>query len=94
MRGSDRVYRYGGEEFLVIFPEASGGPIAAERLRSAVADCRLAGGQLDDNHLTISIGVATLDPTRDRMLDDWVRRADAALYRAKDNGRDCVVVAD
>ena len=93
MRGSDRVYRYGGEEFLVIFPEASGAAIAAERLRAAVAECTVTGDDVDGGRLTISVGVATLDATTDRTVEDWVRRADAALYRAKEEGRNRAVVA-
>ena len=92
MRGSDRLYRYGGEEFLVLFPEATGGVSAAERLRSAVSSSPDPNGERYRGSVTASVGAATLDPSRDRTVEDWVGRADAALYRAKKQGRDRVAV--
>lgn len=81
MRRTDYIYRYGGEEFLVILPET--GPEkaveAAERMRVAVAE----------TGVTISLGVASYRPdTPDSAC--LIGRADAALYRAKRNGRNRV----
>ena len=86
MRKSDYVFRYGGEEFLVLLPdtELPMARDAAERLRVAVE--KEAG-------VTISLGVASY---HDGMADKetLVKAADAALYRAKEGGRNRVEVAD
>jgi two-component system cell cycle response regulator len=92
VRLEDMVGRWGGEEFLVVLPNtaAEGAAELAERLRQVVADqpCRLPdGGALP---VTISIGCAA------SLMDDaatLVRAADAALYQAKESGRNRVVVA-
>lgn len=93
IRRGDTLYRYGGEEFLVILPgqdltEASS---VMERVRHAVSALRLARPGPPPGVLTISVGIAEL---RDRgeTCDDWLRRADAALYAAKHAGRDRVEV--
>jgi diguanylate cyclase (GGDEF)-like protein len=89
-RGSDIVGRFGGEEFAVIVP----GPMdeaveAAERLRLAVAAVRVPGPAGDEIGITISAGVAEHRPGEG--AEALMRRADAALYAAKDAGRDRVV---
>ncbi|MCL6092625.1 MAG: diguanylate cyclase [Actinomycetota bacterium] len=90
VRGTDVVARYGGEEFAVIFPETSkkAAMRVSESLRRAIAGLRLAGaGEL---RVTASIGVATFpeDAADDNRL---VGRADASLYRAKEEGKDRVM---
>ncbi len=86
VRLSDTVGRWGGEEFLVLCPETSStdARALADRLRLAV---RSATADATGSH-SISVGIAgaRFDDTTDALL----RRADAALYRAKDDGRDCV----
>lgn len=86
VRLSDTVGRWGGEEFLVLCPETSStdARALADRLRLAV---RAATADHTGSH-SISVGIAGArsDDTTDALL----RRADAALYCAKDNGRDCV----
>jgi two-component system, cell cycle response regulator len=91
IRTGDAVYRYGGEEFLVLLPEQSidSAVLAAERLRAAVEDLALphpAGGVI-----TVSAGVAAMDETC-RRPDQLFELADQALYRAKDGGRNRVEV--
>jgi two-component system cell cycle response regulator len=94
VRSVDLVARLGGEEFVVVMPETDLGVAVAvaERLRSAVArdpfSLRQDGEKLS---VTISVGVTATgggDDNRDRML----KRADDALYTAKDRGRNCVIV--
>lgn len=89
LRAGDSIFRVGGEEILVLLPGASRGDAVeiAERLREAVRGRRPVGVMV-----TVSIGVAiTESSTVD--TDDLIARADAALYEAKDGGRDVVVVA-
>ena len=94
-RAGDVVARYGGEEFVMAFPgmNSSEASKQAERIRAAVAALRPAhgGGHLE---MTISIGVATLQPPANRTPTQLLASADAALYRAKHNGRNQVAVAE
>jgi two-component system, cell cycle response regulator len=91
-RKGDALYRYGGEEFLCIFPEQSlaSGTVAAERIRVGVE--RLAIPHVDSPRgvLTISAGVATLDTFSTRSASELLKEADEALYRAKQLGRNRV----
>lgn len=88
LRRHDLLFRTGGEEFLVLLPHVSSDAAAgvAESLREAVAAAPL----LPDRTVTVSIGVAEARPGEH--MDAWVRRGDAALYRAKAEGRNRVVV--
>lgn len=89
LRPDALLTRYGGEEFVVLAPvsDMPTARVVAERLRSVVAaePCRVGGAAI---RVTISVGVALLDP--DEALEPALQRADAALYRAKRNGRDRV----
>ncbi|MBB1088989.1 GGDEF domain-containing protein [Lysobacter sp. SG-8] len=92
VRGEDLAARIGGEEFAVLLPEADLDAAAhfAERLRAAVAaEPFVLGGEA--RRLTVSIGIAGLSTahgSRSRLM----QAADAALYRAKESGRDRVCV--
>jgi diguanylate cyclase (GGDEF)-like protein len=90
-RASDLVARMGGEEFLVLLPGTGqdGALVVADHLRQAVAS--LALPQLDHG-ITASLGTATLSGS-DADTFDLLRRADEALYAAKEAGRDRTVVA-
>ncbi len=98
LRGtSDRVARIGGEEFSVVLPGLDGELCAdvAERLRAAVAALELP--HLDNEHgriVTISCGAASLLATEPMSPRDLVAAADAALYHAKQTGRNRVCLAD
>jgi len=93
IRTSDQIGRYGGEEFLIMLTRTAtaGALTAAAHLRDAVWQERLdiAGRRVP---LTVSIGVAAVRPD-DRVVEDVVRRADAALYNAKRAGKDRVARA-
>lgn len=84
LRAADHLYRYGGEEFVVVFPEQSVAEATAamERIRAEVAEtCGI----------TVSAGVAAPDGATDPKR--WIAAADAALYRAKGGGRNRVEAA-
>jgi two-component system chemotaxis response regulator CheY len=89
VRGGDAVYRYGGDEFLCIFPEQSmsNGAQAVQRMRAGVE--RLAIRRTDDpvGVVTFSAGLAMLDPEHPRPASEVLKDADEALYRAKQFGR-------
>ncbi len=87
LRAYDLVYRLGGEEFVILLLGASPAVTAAtaEQLRAAVADAPIC-----DLDLTMSIGVAASTPGEAFVWDDVFARADIALYRAKNDGRDQV----
>ncbi|MEM7708841.1 MAG: diguanylate cyclase [Pseudomonadota bacterium] len=93
LRKSDYAARYGGEEFVVLLPkvDAKHAFELAERLRLAVASTPLHFDQ-NELHLTASIGVAAF-PEHGRTGDLLIRRADAALYEAKDQGRNRTAIA-
>ena len=91
-RGGDAVYRYGGEEFLCIFPEQTlaTGTIAVERMRLTLERLAIPHEGQPLGVLTISAGVAVMDPDHPRPPGDVVGEADEALYRAKRLGRNRV----
>jgi diguanylate cyclase (GGDEF)-like protein len=95
LRTEDLVGRYGGEEFLAVFPMTGreGTFVVGERLRKAVLEVRLSipfGETPTRERASVSIGIATL-VEGDQGLADLLKRADAALYEAKQAGRDRVV---
>lgn len=93
VRGTDIVARHGGEEFVVVMPEA-GEDVAllrARQLRSRVAEMNLSYRGNPLNGITISIGVA-ISTDSSQSGDSLVREADSAMYEAKTRGRDQVVV--
>lgn len=83
LRGSDALIRWGGEEFIALCPATTlaGATILAEKIRQAVETAPIP----EVGPLTISLGVA--QHQTDETLISWIARADAALYRAKEQGR-------
>jgi len=95
LRGTDGVFRYGGEEFLLILSEAEpdGARRRLEHLREGIAKLRIQVGTQSLPTPTVSIGMALSVPWS-ADLDALVRSADQALYRAKQAGRNRVELAD
>ena len=91
LRGQDLLGRYGGEEFCVIAPDTdSGGALVlAESLRKIIASASFAaaGGELS---VSVSIGISNCPSAARRTLNDMLAEADAALYDAKQTGRNKV----
>lgn len=83
IRVMDRLYRFGGEEFVLVLPHASARASwqLAEALRMEVEEHSFAG----NTGITISAGIAELGAGEN--AEDWLRRADDALFRAKEGGR-------
>jgi diguanylate cyclase (GGDEF)-like protein len=94
VRAEDVICRYGGEEFVIILPDAS--PEAAlqraETIRSRTSQLRLRFRSAALREVTISIGVATF-PQSGSTLEEMLRAADRALYAAKHGGRNQVVMS-
>ena len=91
-RGSDYVFRYGGEEFVVVLVamEEQQAMVVAESLRRRIHDAQVLLSDEQRLSITASIGVALYDghPDYERVM----ARADAAMYQAKKQGRNCVVL--
>jgi two-component system, cell cycle response regulator len=96
LRSGDSLYRYGGEEFLCIFPEQSlaSGARAVERMRVGVEELAVPHIGNPSGRLTLSGGVAILDAGRRRSASQVLKEADEAMYRAKKGGRNRVETAD
>ncbi|MDP9296144.1 MAG: GGDEF domain-containing protein, partial [Actinomycetota bacterium] len=91
-RGGDALYRYGGEEFLCIFPEQSlvTAAVAVERMRVGLERLAIPHAVNARGVLTISAGLAMLDPDHTRPANEVLKEADEVLYRAKQLGRNRV----
>jgi two-component system cell cycle response regulator len=93
VRGIDLACRFGGEEFVVVMPDTE--PLiaekVAERIRHEIESLPFAiGGGTQALRVTVSIGVASMIPGKDS-VETLMKRADAALYEAKNTGRNRVV---
>lgn len=93
-RNTDLVARWGGEEFVVLLPGAAeaAAQAIAERLLRGVSGTVVTCGA-DSVSLACSIGVMTMRPTEASQRSEFLKEADAALYAAKQQGRNRVVVA-
>jgi diguanylate cyclase (GGDEF)-like protein len=92
----DIVARYGGEEFVLLLPgtDDAGAVVTAERIRRRVSRLPIVAGGQDALRISVtcSVGVAAF-PVHGDSVDELLRRADAALYTAKSEGRDRVINA-
>ena len=100
-RPTDAVGRYGGEEFITVLPNTGfdGARNVAEKMRAAVEALAIPHEKCEFNHVTMSFGVATMDPCAPAPVGgtDWERlakEAGTALYAAKSAGRNVVFPAN
>jgi diguanylate cyclase (GGDEF)-like protein len=93
VRDSDLVARYGGEEFVALLPHSTQkqAMLVAEKIRLAIAEAVVE--EMGEQRLTISIGVANRKELAVTHHNDLVRKADEAMYQAKQDGRNRVVAA-
>jgi diguanylate cyclase (GGDEF)-like protein len=88
-RAIDFVCRWGGEEFVILLPntDASGAMVVAERVRTNIEKTMIPCADASFTKVTISVGVNTENPEKGTPVDQFLSRADEALYTAKRTGR-------
>ena len=93
-RKSDIIARWGGEEFLILLPETdiSGAKIIAEKIRKAVEQLTIYVEDIGELNFTVSMGVSKVNVDGELNLEAGISRADAALYEAKESGKNRVCV--
>jgi diguanylate cyclase len=89
LREYDRIYRYGGEEFIICMPSTTidQASLVAERIRESIADQQF---EFDNLKVTASFGVSLLSDSR--TVQESIDCSDKAMYKAKSAGRNCIVV--
>jgi len=94
LRESDFVIRYGGDEFIVVLPDAGREDlyIVAERIRTSLYGSNIAKGETEGLQVSISLGGASYPATDSATEEDLISKADNMLYRAKRGGRNKAVI--
>lgn len=95
-RPSDFIARYGGEEFVAILPDTDikGAAIIAEEMRANIESENIPHAHSDvASFVSISLGVASMQPGKSTSEEDLVAKADAALYEAKEKGRNRYIIS-
>lgn len=94
-RGGDQIYRYGGEEFVILLADCSmqGGIISAERYRAMVEALQIPQLGNACSIVTVSMGIAPLQAGTGATIESWLAEADGALYQAKRAGRNRVAAS-
>jgi len=87
LRPYDNIFRYGGEEFLLLFPDSTPKRVKRiiERIRTGIANLNISIGNSKTIQLTVSTGISSLDVNS--TIEESISKADQALYRAKQTGR-------
>jgi len=94
-RKSDIVCRFGGEEFLILLPNTTSenAKIVAEKIRGSVLQSSIYLNEKKSIQYTVSLGVAAVNPQSETNIEEAIKRADKALYKAKESGRNQTCVA-
>jgi len=94
IRNNDILIRYGGEEFLILLNDISieESEIVAKKIKEAVYNKKIENKNTSLGILTISVGVSSVLPNKNVSKEDFIKEADEALYKAKENGRNKVFV--
>jgi diguanylate cyclase (GGDEF)-like protein len=95
-QNSDYAARWGGEEFVIMLPntDMEGGRIVAEKVRKEIEAAIILTEEGKETRITASIGVNSVIPDEDSTIADFVNKADQALYKAKETGRNRVVTVE
>ncbi|MFK5938402.1 MAG: diguanylate cyclase [Sulfurimonas sp.] len=91
-RKSDIPCRFGGEEFILLLPQTDikGAEVIAQKIRLATEKLNIKFANQQNIHFTISIGISQINLAHDINIESVIKRADAALYDAKNSGRNRV----
>jgi polar amino acid transport system substrate-binding protein len=93
-RKSDIICRFGGEEFLILLPQTDleGTKFMAEKIRAYIEEFALQLDTANQLKFTVSLGVSQVDIFQDKNIEDGIKRADDALYDAKNSGKNRVCI--
>lgn len=93
IRRQDTVARWGGEEFLFLLPETNlkGGLVVAEMIKETIAQNRF---EYDGHVLKVTMTYGISEFIRNEDIDNCIKKADEALYRGKNSGKNCVVASE
>ncbi|MCL2707640.1 MAG: diguanylate cyclase [Defluviitaleaceae bacterium] len=96
LRPVDFAARWGGEEFVVLLPgtNSEGAAEVAERIRKNVETTIIPTDDGAETRVTVSIGINSVVPSAEILVKDFIEKADQALYKAKESGRNRFVVSD
>jgi diguanylate cyclase (GGDEF)-like protein len=97
LHSSDLAARYGGEEFMVVLPDTDeeGALTVADRLMGTIRNANISHpASAISDRITVSIGIASVNPTQELTLEDTINKADQCLYLAKQKGRNRIVSID
>jgi len=95
-RSIDFAARWGGEEFVILLSGTNreGAAEVAEKVRKNVEDAVILTEDGRETGITVSIGINTMVPDIDSSIDDFIKKADQALYKAKETGRNRFIISE
>ena len=93
-RKSDIICRFGGEEFIILLSQTNidTANIIAEKIRVNIENHAIKLDKLNDLKITVSIGVSQVNILTDKNIEDCIKRSDEALYKAKNSGKNKVIL--
>lgn len=96
MRNNDITYRMGGEEFgaILVFSDPVGAEVMGNKILTGIRDMEIEHQENEAKIITVSIGIKTVNASDQDDIKTIYEKADKALYKAKQSGRNCLVMAD